>query len=309
MFDMKEKYDTIPPPVSHPQDGQKSSKAKNFARHCLIAVFLCLTVFVVLHKPHFPQKYIDAVKDAACSRHGKHASTTTDPDNSKKVPFEAHIMSKCPDAQSCLHDLVVPAMEQVHRKVDFKLSFIGSASKDSSAVSCRHGPPECVGNILMLCAANLPYPPRVASSSSSPEPQSCPNYETTPVVRYLGFANCMISEYQDIPDRALVQDCALEYGISFNALNKCASRQSDEGDEARDGHEDCDHGPSGLALMRKSFQHSANAGVTKSCTVRVDNKFWCIRDGGEWTDCGEGNERSDVSVLVKEIERLWDERN
>lgn len=126
MFDMKEKYDTIPPPVSHPQDGQKSSKAKNFARHCLIAVFLCLTVFVVLHKPHFPQKYIDAVKDAACSRHGKHASTTTDPDNSKKVPFEAHIMSKCPDAQSCLHDLVVPAMEQVHRKVDFKLSFIGS---------------------------------------------------------------------------------------------------------------------------------------------------------------------------------------
>ncbi|KAM5476992.1 hypothetical protein MauCBS54593_000263 [Microsporum audouinii] len=305
---MKERYNTIPPPVSHPQqDGRKSSKAMNYARHCLIALFLCLTVFGVLHRPHFPQKYVDVVKNAAAARPGKQTATSSD--ESKRVPFEAHIMSKCPDAQFCLRELVVPTMEQVHRKVDFRLSFIGQASNDSSAVSCLHGPPECVGNMLMLCAANLPYPPRIAGSSSSSDTTPCPNYETTPVVRYLGFTNCMISEYQDIPDRALVHDCALEYGISFNALNQCASRQSDEGDEARDGQGDCDRGPSGLALMRKSFQHSAEAGVTKSCTVRVNNKFWCIRDGGAWTDCGEGGERSNVPVLVKEIERLWDERN
>ncbi|KAF3482216.1 uncharacterized protein GIQ15_04975 [Arthroderma uncinatum] len=295
---MKEKYDTIPPPVPHQQDGHKGSKAATYARHCLIALCLCLTVFGMLHRPHFPQKYVDAVKDAAAARPGKQTVGTT---GSKKVPFEAHIMSKCPDAQDCLRQLVVPTMEQVHSKVDFKLSFIGEASNDSSAVSCLHGPPECVGDMLMLCAANLPYPPRVADS--------CPNYETTPTVRYLGFTNCMISEYKDIPDRALVHDCALEYGISFNALNQCASRQSDEGDEARRGKDDCDHGPSGLALLRKSFKHSSKVGVTKSCTVRVDNKFWCIRDGGAWSDCGEGNERSDISVLVKEIERLWDERN
>lgn len=41
-----------------------------------------------------------------------------------KIPLEAHIMSKCPDAKACLQDLVLPAMEQVSDKVDFRLSFI-----------------------------------------------------------------------------------------------------------------------------------------------------------------------------------------
>ncbi len=42
------------------------------------------------------------------------------------VPLEAHIMSKCPDARDCLQDLVVPAMEKIVDKVDFRLSFIGT---------------------------------------------------------------------------------------------------------------------------------------------------------------------------------------
>lgn len=42
------------------------------------------------------------------------------------VPLEAHIMSKCPDARDCLRDLVVPAMERIGDKVDFRLSFIGT---------------------------------------------------------------------------------------------------------------------------------------------------------------------------------------
>lgn len=40
------------------------------------------------------------------------------------IPLEVHIMSKCPDAQECLQDLIVPAMEKISDKVDFKLSFI-----------------------------------------------------------------------------------------------------------------------------------------------------------------------------------------
>lgn len=43
-----------------------------------------------------------------------------------RVPLEAHIMSKCPDAKDCLKDLVVPAMEKVYDKVEFKLSYIGT---------------------------------------------------------------------------------------------------------------------------------------------------------------------------------------
>ena len=46
-------------------------------------------------------------------------------ENVAKVALEAHIMSKCPDAKACLQMLVVPAMEQISDKVDFRLSYIG----------------------------------------------------------------------------------------------------------------------------------------------------------------------------------------
>lgn len=44
----------------------------------------------------------------------------------RRIPLEAHIMSKCPDARDCLHDLVLPAMVNVSNYVDFKLSYIGT---------------------------------------------------------------------------------------------------------------------------------------------------------------------------------------
>lgn len=49
-----------------------------------------------------------------------------DSNGSGLVPLEAHIMSKCPDARDCLRDLIVPAMERISDKVDFRLSFIGT---------------------------------------------------------------------------------------------------------------------------------------------------------------------------------------
>jgi len=42
-----------------------------------------------------------------------------------RVPLEAHIMSRCPDARDCLHDMILPAMQEISHKVDFKLSYIG----------------------------------------------------------------------------------------------------------------------------------------------------------------------------------------
>lgn len=44
----------------------------------------------------------------------------------QKVALETHIMSKCPDAKDCLHDMILPAMQNVSHKVDFKLSYIGT---------------------------------------------------------------------------------------------------------------------------------------------------------------------------------------
>ncbi|KAL2862262.1 GILT family protein [Aspergillus lucknowensis] len=217
--------------------------------------------------------------------------------DSEPIPFEAHIMSKCPDARDCLRELVVPTMEQVGDKVDFELSFIANVSNKSSDVECMHGPTECIGDMLMLCAANLPFAPEgsVAQVSGS----------RTPPVRYLGFSNCLISSYTEIPDRTLVEQCALEYGIDFDALNECVSQQDDNPNHGNQGEPPL----SGVALLRESARHSAELGVRTSCTVRLDDNVWCIRDGGVWKDCAREGEGSQVSVLVEEIKKLWKQRN
>ena len=181
------------------------------------------------------------------------------PNNTSLVPLEAHIMSKCPDAKDCLVDLVVPAMEQIVEKVDFRLSYIGSMAKDDT-VQCMHGQTECLGNMLGLCAAEL-FPKDVKRS--------------------LGFSTCLIQSYDKIPARELVEHCSNEHGISFDDVNACVS---DEG--------------KGLELLEASVQRSQKAGVVKSCTVRVGGDIWCIRDGAQWKDCPEGHEVNDLVQAV-----------
>ncbi|PBP23568.1 gamma interferon inducible lysosomal thiol reductase [Diplocarpon rosae] len=112
------------------------------------------------------------------------------------VPLEAHIMSKCPDATDCLRDLVLPTMQRVTDKVNFTLSYIGTPT-DNDGVACMHGPKECMGNIIELCAGRLYPDPKI----------------------YLGFTMCLSRDYQEIPDESLVSDCALEHGIDISKLN------------------------------------------------------------------------------------------
>ncbi|KAI9827230.1 MAG: hypothetical protein M1832_005368 [Thelocarpon impressellum] len=132
-------------------------------------------------------------------------SQTQTPSVSRRVPLEAHIMSKCPDAKDCLHDLLLPAMQRIEDKVAFTLSYIGTPTDHDDGIACKHGPPECLGNMLELCAAAL-----------YPAPKT-----------YLGFTMCLTRSYEDIPARHLVEDCALEHGIDFARLNGCVS--SDDG--------------------------------------------------------------------------------
>lgn len=101
----------------------------------------------------------------------------------------------------------------------------------------------------------------------------------------LGFTNCLVMSYSKIPDRALVEGCALEHGIAFEDLNSCISEEG-----------------KGLDLLRESVERSHNAGVVKSCTVRVAGETFCVRDGGEWKDCEGGHEPKD---LVAEIRRRY----
>ncbi|KAI1634995.1 hypothetical protein F4809DRAFT_475870 [Biscogniauxia mediterranea] len=136
------------------------------------------------------------------------------------VPLEAHIMSKCPDARDCLKEMVLPAMMRVNDKVNFTLSYIGTPT-ENDGVECMHGPTECMGNIIELCAHHLYPDPKI----------------------YLGFTMCLTRDYQEIPERELVEDCALEHGISFEDLSQCAGQ---------------DTGAEGMAMLRRSVQRSAD---------------------------------------------------
>ncbi|KAJ0335881.1 hypothetical protein COL922a_008651 [Colletotrichum nupharicola] len=154
--------------------------------------------------------------------------------NAKLVPLEAHIMSKCPDArlaigksgdrvltaaaQDCLRDLVLPTMMKTYQKVNFTLSYIGTPT-ENDGIDCKHGPSECMGNIIELCAAHLYPDPKIN----------------------LGFTMCLTREYQAIPERSLVEDCALEHAIDIKELNDCATQ---------------DDGALGLGMLRDSVRRS-----------------------------------------------------
>jgi len=154
-------------------------------------------------------------------------------------------------------------MQKIYNKVNFTLSYIGTPTANDG-VECKHGAPECMGNVLELCAARL-YP--------SP-------------IKFLGFTMCMTETYADIPQRYLVEGCALEHGVDFEQVNKCIS----------------DDGGEGVDLLRDSVERSAESNVTKSCTVRVNGEVRCIRDGGQWKDCKGG---SSVDELVRDIEKAY----
>ncbi|KAI1823617.1 hypothetical protein F4861DRAFT_539830 [Xylaria intraflava] len=137
------------------------------------------------------------------------------------VPLEAHVISKCPDTRDCLKELLLPAIIQVHNKVNFTLTYIGTPTANDG-VECRHGPGECMGNIIELCAREL-YPD---------------------LKIWLGFTMCLTKDYPLIPQRELVEDCALEHAVDFEKLNECATR--DDGAFGMGmllGHRDELHGP------------------------------------------------------------------
>lgn len=123
-----------------------------------------------------------------------------------------------------------------------------------------------MGNILELCARK-----------QNPDPKI-----------YLGFTMCITREYERIPDRELIEGCALEHAVDFAALNDCATR---------------DDGQYAMNMLRDSVQRTKAVGVTRSCTVRVDDKIYCIRDGGEWTHCPNGPGVHDLIINVEKLHR------
>ncbi|KAF4973727.1 hypothetical protein FZEAL_9254 [Fusarium zealandicum] len=166
----------------------------------------------------------------------------------KLVSLEAHIISKCPDTRDALRELILPVMQRVYDKVNFTLSYIGRYDTpfplrapgptdkltfpfyfrptSNDGVDCLHGPSECMGNIIELCARELYPDPKIN----------------------LGFIMCLTRDYENIPDRSLIEDCALEHAIDFQKLNDCAVK---------------DDGGHGLNLLRTSIQRTSDVGLPR----------------------------------------------
>lgn len=123
-----------------------------------------------------------------------------------------------------------------------------------------------MGNIIELCAAKLYPDPKI----------------------YLGFTMCLTREYHDIPQQSLVEDCALEHGINIDSLDNCATEED---------------GGTAMGMLRDSVRRSIDAGVTKSCTVRLNEEIYCVRDGGKWKDCPHGSEVNDLVIAVEKAYR------
>ncbi|KAK6495399.1 hypothetical protein TWF481_003422 [Arthrobotrys musiformis] len=183
------------------------------------------------------------------------------------VEVEMFIMSKCPDARDCVRDLVLPVMAQLYDSgiINLRPTYIGKPDDSNAGMACMHGPDECLGDILELCAYEL--------------------YKDSPQ-RWLGFINCMGQKYQNIPQDEYVSDCALEYGIDFDQLERCAASE----DENR-----------GMELLRTSARRAIDRGISTSCTVTVNGKTVCVRDSGQWKGCTGSKED-----LVQEVQHAYD---
>lgn len=132
---------------------------------------------------------------------------------------------------------------------------------DDGSIECKHGISECMGNIIELCVASL-----------YPDPKT-----------HLGFTMCLTNDYKQIAKKAFVEGCALEHGIDLKKLDECA-----KGDD----------GAHGMSLLQQSVARSASANITTSCTIRLSNETWCVRDGGKWKDCKNGSTPQD---LVRDV--------
>lgn len=63
---------------------------------------------------------------------------------------------------------------------------------------------------------------------------------------------CLTRDYKHIPQRSLIEDCALEHAIDFEKLNECATK---------------DDGALGVGMLRDSVQRTTKVHTTSIFTL------------------------------------------
>lgn len=202
----------------------------------------------------------------------EHHMKTVPAQKHQLIPLEFYVMSKCPDARDC--EALLPAIiDEVGNITALRLTY--SAKLDSSAalgVECMHGIEECYGNMQQLCLMKY-----------HPDPKE-----------YLPFIECQNRQQNKIgEDLNFAEDCAKEAEIEdwSSTIVPCA-----EGDEGQ------------RLLKQSAWRAYANSGMV-SCTIKIDKKRVCVRDGGEWKQCKKGHTVEDFAYQIRDKykERLRNE--
>ncbi|KNE98498.1 hypothetical protein PSTG_08237 [Puccinia striiformis f. sp. tritici PST-78] len=189
---------------------------------------------------------------------------TGSPDRRKLVPVVLGVMSKCPDAQIC-EDVFDKVLAEVADKVDILLTYIGEIDPSAEyGVRCRHGNIECKGDIQQLCYRNR-FPK---------------------LHDWWGFIQCEnYAGLARVGDEELAKSCARVNGHDWDSDVK-----------------DCTTGSQGRQLLESSIEHAKQLRIRRSCSIFINHKLICIRDG-VWKNCDDGH---GVADFVKYIEHEFD---
>ncbi|TFK43541.1 hypothetical protein BDQ12DRAFT_561142, partial [Crucibulum laeve] len=191
-----------------------------------------------------------------------------------KVPVQLGVMSRCPDALLC-ESTFNEVLHEVAGKVDISLIYVATidSAEPDFGVRCMHGPEECAGNVQQLCAAK--YSP----SETWWEFVQCQNYQGR----------------EKIGEADVALKCAKAAGIDWDesGIGQCA------------GLDGSGKGTEGVQLLQKSVVLGKKLGITKSCTVLINEHPVCIHDG-TWKSCKNGHT---VKDFVRQINEAYEHLN
>jgi hypothetical protein len=153
-------------------------------------------------------------------------------------------------------------VKQLPSVVSVRTEYIAKLEDDGKTVTCMHGKRECVGNKLQMCLqAHIP-----ADKS---------------IDWYLDILNC--HSQGDVTEPKELKVCMKNAGVPDAVQEKVVA---------------CAAGPEGDEMLVQSAKLVKERDVKKSCTVYVAGRRRCIRDGGMWYACDEGNT---AGAFIKQI--------
>ncbi|KAI8072427.1 hypothetical protein BC940DRAFT_292579 [Gongronella butleri] len=155
------------------------------------------------------------------------------------VRVDLHVMSKCPDAVQC-EDVFFKVLSKVRVPVKFDINYIAEAdASEPFKHKCKHGNPECLGNIQQLCFHHV-----------------YPDWRD-----WFAFNLCMNQDYGQIGlENDLAPNCARHLKLDYALVDSCV-------------HD------IGVELLKDSANVSKDRGIRTSCSILLNNELNCVHDG------------------------------